>query len=46
LIRALNAERINRGVAIEVLRRGQLRAFQVKPLERPAARAVTEASAQ
>ncbi|HEY7230937.1 MAG TPA: trypsin-like peptidase domain-containing protein [Pseudolabrys sp.] len=46
LIRALNAGRINRGVAIEVLRRGQLRAFQVKPLERPAARAAPEASAQ
>jgi S1-C subfamily serine protease len=37
LIRALNGERINRVTTIEVLRRGQLRSFDVKPLERPAA---------
>jgi S1-C subfamily serine protease len=37
LIRALNGERINRVTTIEVLRRGQLRPFDVKPLERPAA---------
>ena len=36
LIRALNGERINRVTTIEVLRRGQLRSFDVKPLERPA----------
>jgi S1-C subfamily serine protease len=39
LIRLLNGERINRVIAIEVLRRGQLRAFDVKPLERPVQRA-------
>ena len=37
LIRALNGERINRVTTIEVLRRGQLRSFDVKPLERLAA---------
>jgi S1-C subfamily serine protease len=37
LIRALNGERIHRVTTIEVLRRGQLRSFDVKPLERPAA---------
>jgi S1-C subfamily serine protease len=37
LIRALNGERINRVTTIEVLRRGQLRSFDVKPLERPVA---------
>jgi S1-C subfamily serine protease len=36
LIRLLNRERIGRGVAIDVLRRGQLRTFTVKPVERPA----------
>lgn len=36
LIRILNGERINRVTTIEVLRRGQLRSFDVKPLERPA----------
>jgi len=36
LIRTLNGERINRVTKIEVLRRGQLRSFDVKPLERPA----------
>jgi S1-C subfamily serine protease len=35
LIRTLNGERINRLTTIEVLRRGQLRSFDVKPLERP-----------
>jgi S1-C subfamily serine protease len=39
LVRILNGERINRRVTIEVLRRGQLRRFEVTPLERPAARA-------
>jgi S1-C subfamily serine protease len=37
LIRALNGERIHRVTTIEVLRRWQLRSFDVKPLERPAA---------
>ena len=36
LIRILNGERINRVTTVEVLRRGQLRSFDVKPLERPA----------
>jgi S1-C subfamily serine protease len=35
LIRLLNRERIGRAIAIDVLRRGQLREFQVTPLERP-----------
>jgi S1-C subfamily serine protease len=39
LIRLLNAERIGKPVAIEVLRRGSLRSFDVTPLERPTARA-------
>jgi S1-C subfamily serine protease len=39
LIRLLNSERIGRLVTIEVLRRGQMRAFDVKPLERPVAQA-------
>ena len=39
LIRLLNGERIGRSVAIDVLRRGSLRTFDVTPLERPAARA-------
>lgn len=34
LIRLLNAERIGRPVRVEVLRRGQLRAFQLTPSER------------
>jgi S1-C subfamily serine protease len=38
LIRLLNGERIGRTVAIDVLRRGTLRSFDVVPLERPAAR--------
>ena len=36
LIRLLNRERIGRSVTIEALRRGQLRVFDVRPLERPA----------
>ena len=39
LIRLLNHDRIGRAVAIDVLRRGTLRRFDVTPLERPAARA-------
>jgi len=39
LIRLLNVERIGRNVTIDVLRRGSLRTFELKPLERPAARA-------
>jgi S1-C subfamily serine protease len=39
LIRLLNAERIGKRVAIDVLRRGLLRTFEVTPLERPMARA-------
>ena len=39
LIRLLNAERIGKRVAIDVLRRGTLRTFEVTPLERPAPRA-------
>jgi S1-C subfamily serine protease len=35
LIRLLNRERIGRDVTIDVLRRGQLRTFTVKPFERP-----------
>lgn len=35
LIRLLNRERIGRAIAIDVLRRGQLRTFEVAPLERP-----------
>ena len=38
LIRLLNGERIGRRIAIDVLRRGSLRTFALKPLERPAAR--------
>jgi S1-C subfamily serine protease len=41
LIRALNGERINRTTVIEVLRRGQLRTFDVNPLERPVQRAAS-----
>jgi S1-C subfamily serine protease len=40
LIRLLNAERIGKRIAIDVLRRGTLRTFEVTPLERPAARTV------
>jgi len=39
LIRLLNAERIGKTVAIDVLRRGLLRTFDARPLERPASRA-------
>ena len=39
LIRLLNAECIGKRVAIDVLRRGSLRTFEVTPLERPALRA-------
>ena len=39
LIRLLNSERIGRNIAIDVLRRGSLRTFEVKPLERPPLRA-------
>jgi S1-C subfamily serine protease len=39
LIRLLNSERIGRKLAIDVLRRGVLRRFEVTPSERPAARA-------
>ena len=36
LIRLLNADRIGRRIAIDILRRGSLRTVEVKPLERPA----------
>jgi S1-C subfamily serine protease len=39
LIRVLNGERIGRAIAIDVLRRGMLRTFEVAPLERPTAKA-------
>jgi S1-C subfamily serine protease len=39
LIRLLNAERIGKRIAIDVLRRGSLRSFEVTPLERPALKA-------
>jgi S1-C subfamily serine protease len=39
LIRLLNAERIGKTIAIDVLRRGQLRTFEVTPPERPRAKA-------
>ena len=39
LIRLLNSERIDRTIAIDVLRRGLLRTFELRPLERPAPRA-------
>ena len=39
LIRLLNGERIGKRIAIDVLRRGSLRSFEVTPLERPAVRA-------
>jgi len=39
LIRLLNAERIGRAVAVGVLRRGQLRRFEVHPIERKPVRA-------
>ncbi len=40
LIRLLNSERIGRNISINVLRRGALRTFDVRPLERPALKAV------
>ena len=40
LIRLLNGERIGRNITIDVLRRGSLRRFELKPQERPAARAM------
>jgi S1-C subfamily serine protease len=39
LIRLLNGERIGRSISIDVLRRGTLRMFEVRPLERQAAKA-------
>ncbi|HWK95999.1 MAG TPA: trypsin-like peptidase domain-containing protein [Pseudolabrys sp.] len=39
LIRILNGERIGRRVAFDALRRGQLRSFEVTPLERPVLKA-------
>ncbi len=39
LIRLLNAERVGKPVPIDVLRRGLLRSFEVRPLERPTAKA-------
>lgn len=39
LIRLLNGDRIGRSVTFDVLRRGQLRSFNVTPLERPALKA-------
>lgn len=39
LIRLLNSERIGRAIAIDVLRRGTLRSFDVTPLERPTLKA-------
>src|SRR5580704_6814695 len=36
LIRLLNSERIGRNVTMDVLRRGSLRKFELKPQERPA----------
>jgi S1-C subfamily serine protease len=39
MIRLLNGQRIGRAVALDVLRRGQLRSFEVKPAERQAAKA-------
>ena len=38
LIRLINAERIGKRIAIDVLRRGPLRRFDVTPLERPIAK--------
>jgi S1-C subfamily serine protease len=34
LVRLLNAERIGNAVTFEVLRRGQLRSFELRPAER------------
>jgi S1-C subfamily serine protease len=38
LIRLLNSERIGRTIAVDVLRRGLLRTFELQPLERPVMR--------
>ena len=38
LIRLLNGERIGKTIAIDVIRRGSLKTFDVRPLERPAVR--------
>ena len=35
LIRLLSSERIGKRIAVDILRRGQLRTFDVTPLERP-----------
>ena len=40
LIRLLNADRIGRTIAVDALRRGQLRTFELRPTERPVARPV------
>jgi S1-C subfamily serine protease len=34
LIRLLNAERIGRAISVDVLRRGQMRTFELNPTER------------
>ena len=34
LVRLLNADRIGRAVSVDVLRRGQLRSFELTPTER------------
>ena len=39
LIRLLNGDRIGRAVAVDVVRRGQLRSFKLRPAERQAAKA-------
>jgi S1-C subfamily serine protease len=39
LIRLLNGKRIGKSIAIDVLRRGALKTFDVRPLERPAVKA-------
>ena len=44
LIRLLNADRIGRAVAFDVLRRGTLRRFEVQPTERAASRPAKPAS--
>jgi S1-C subfamily serine protease len=44
LIRLLNSERIGRTIAVDVLRRGLLRTFELQPLERPVMRAASAPS--
>ena len=39
LIRMLNGDRIGRSVEVDVVRRGQLRSFKLRPAERQAAKA-------